>query len=338
MNINLSDSLGQNLIINPSMDIAQRGTSFTGITTLTYTLDRWWVNHSGPYSFGVDRVADVPSWSQSTYSLKVTNQTASTASTTAFGHLSQSIEGYNIRRLRSKKSVLSFSVKASKAGIYTAFFVNELQDVRMTKAFTIHNANTWEKKVIKLPIINEALGTGFKFDNSIGLQVHFALISGSTYIAANEDWSVQTSVGAPTHNVDFGDTVGNTFQVTDVALHEGIEEIPFEKMVRDYPKELQLCYRYYFSMSKNVDTVGSPYNNFSTKQFAHHIVRKFPVTMRVTPSVSFTLFVSGSTNVTGFYYSFETNDNYFHIRNGAGSGSYAAAGDLYLSANADAEL
>jgi len=143
MNINLSDNLGKNLIINPSMDIAQRNTSFNVIASETYTLDRWKLNMGGAaYSLGVNQVADVPAWSQSTYSLKVTNQAAFVAPATSFMGVTQLVEGYNLRRLKSKKSIISFSVKASKVGVYTVLFMNASQDVRMTKAFTVNTANT----------------------------------------------------------------------------------------------------------------------------------------------------------------------------------------------------
>lgn len=245
--IKLGSGLGENLIINPSMDIAQRGTSFANTADfLRYTLDRWlFAKGIGP-NIDVSQVADVPTWSKNTYSLKLTNQAVSLAGTNGFITIMQKIEGYNLRKIRGKNSVIQFSVKASKSGIYTLLLSNADTSVRMAKSFSINASNTWEQKVIRLPVINESLGT-FNFDNSTGLEVEFALASGSNYIAVDENWNSTTSgvVGSPTHNVDFGDTIGNTFQITDIALHEGIEPIAFDKLMRDYGTELQLCQRYY---------------------------------------------------------------------------------------------
>jgi len=189
--------------------------------------------------------------------------------------------------------------------------------------------------VVKIGSNDFSVGTWDLF-NGIGLDISWNLESSADLQSSNTcSWQNSLILGTPS-DYKFNDTVGNKVWISDVALHEGIEEIPFEKLVRDYPKELQLCQRYYFGINKSVDTVGAGYNNFSTKIYAHHVVRKFPVTMRVTPTISFVLLVNGVTNVSSSYINFGTDADYYHIRNG--NSSYTATGDLVLNSTADAEL
>ena len=58
--MNLSSKIGENLIINPSFDIWQRGISFVSIANATYFADRYVYNKVGTMVHDVDRSTDIP--------------------------------------------------------------------------------------------------------------------------------------------------------------------------------------------------------------------------------------------------------------------------------------
>jgi len=84
------------------MRIWQRGTSFSGISGIIYTADRWnnYLNY-GTYS----QNTDVPTGSGFQYSMDLSN------STTSYCTLQQRIESYNIYDLAGKTATLSFWAK-----------------------------------------------------------------------------------------------------------------------------------------------------------------------------------------------------------------------------------
>ena len=250
MNINLSDNLGKNLIINPSMDIAQRGTG--PFINTGYTVDRFTMTTGR--SLSINRVASVPTWSSSIYSLELTNASLVTAPASYTTRLIHRVEGYNIRRLKGKNAILSFNVKGNFNGQSSVTLGNSVLDQSFVQTYNITTG--WTRVVVKIGSNDFSVGTWDLF-NGIGLDISWNLESSADLQSANTgSWQNSLILGTPS-DYKFNDTVGNKVWISDVALHEGIEEIPFEKLTRDYPKELQLCQRY-FEKSYDIDTpIGS---------------------------------------------------------------------------------
>jgi len=254
MNINLSDSLGQNLIINPSMDIAQRGTG--PFVNTGYTVDRFTMTTGR--SLSINRVASVPTWSSSIYSLELTNASLVTAPASYTTRLIHRVEGYNIRRLKGKNAIFSFNVKGNFNGQSSVTLGNSVLDQSFVQTYNITTG--WTRVVIKISSNDFSVGTWDLF-NGIGLDISWNLESSADLQSANTgSWQNSLILGTPS-DYKFNDTMGNKVWISDVALHEGIEEIPFEKLTRDYPKELQLCQRY-FEKSYDIDTPVGTLNSF----------------------------------------------------------------------------
>jgi len=298
MNINLSDSLGQNLIINPSMDIAQRGTG--PFVNTGYTVDRFTMTTGR--SLSINRVASVPTWSSSIYSLELTNASLVTAPASYTTRLIHRVEGYNIRRLKGKNAIFSFNVKGNFNGQSSVTLGNSVLDQSFVQTYNITTG--WTRVVIKISSNDFSVGTWDLF-NGIGLDISWNLESSADLQSANTgSWQNSLILGTPS-DYKFNDTMGNKVWISDVALHEGIEEIPFENLVRDYPKELQLCQRY-FEKSYDIDTpVGTVTRNgcsmcslgnlaFSTRYEIKN--GTFMTAKRATPAVSIYSVSTGTVN------------------------------------------
>ena len=277
----------RNLIINGDMRINQRNATVTSGSG--YIVDRWQAQKFGNASISIAQSSDAPS--VFTNSLKVTC-TAGGAQTS--GWLYQRVEGLNAACLgfgtaSTKQVTVSFWVKSSLSGIYSVTLQNDQKTRVYAALYTISAADTWEYKTISIP--GDTTGTWLKTTDS-GLDVYFPFVNtnspNSFYVASTFNaWSTGTggmnfSVGTPdTPNVTA--TTGNTFAITGVQLEANIQPTPFEQ--RPYGVELQLCQRYFWSlttsgqgqiMGAQVSAYGNAcYLNISTLN---------PVPMRIPPT------------------------------------------------------
>ena len=165
------NSLGlRNLIINGNMQIAQRGTSFTGLTGISYNLDRWettaYTMTGGQYQ--VDQSTDAPEGFA--YSQKISCTTAHTQDVNNQFYIQQQIEGVNSSQLNyfvaSPDTVtLSFWVKANLTGSYACALKlsdngsaeNNTSTRVYNTTYSISSANTWEKKTVTI-VLDSAVG------------------------------------------------------------------------------------------------------------------------------------------------------------------------------------
>ena len=140
----------RNLIINGAMQVAQRGTSATGITSGTgyNTVDRFQfvVTNAGTYT--IAQSTTTPDGFG--FSTKIDCTTADTS--VAADHavfFQQRIEGQNLQVLQkgtssAKKHTLSFYVKSNKTGTFTVHIKDNDNSRSISKTYTIDSANTWE--------------------------------------------------------------------------------------------------------------------------------------------------------------------------------------------------
>ena len=250
---NLIGAGRRNLIINGDMKVAQRGTSFTGLTTSnTKTLDRFATENGTSATYTVEQVSDAPSGFS--LSLKSTVTAADTSLTgTDFMQIKYSVEGYDFTASGfgtsdAKHLTISFYVKCSKAGTFSAEFTNSAQDRHCAAQFNIDAADTWQRVYATIPPCTD--GTWLS-TNGAGLEIRIGYSKyGATYEAANTSdvvgkWrSVSTfNDGFPVNSINLAETVNATFQITGVQLEVGKVATPFEH--RSYGEELALCQRYF---------------------------------------------------------------------------------------------
>jgi hypothetical protein len=231
----------RNRIINGSMEIAQRGTSFVSPSGGQYLLDRFlWGGGSGVVT--VTQSTDVPNNTfQNSLRVDVTTADTSIDASDNYGIL-QRIEGYNVRDLIGQTFTLSFWVKSPKTGVHCVSFRNNTtSDRSYVMEYTVSAANTWEYKTIT---VNGGLITtgNWNWTNQVGLSIRFELAAGSTLQTTPGSWQVGTFF-VTSNQVNCMDNVNNDFFLTGVQLELGPVATPFER--RPYGVELALCQRYF---------------------------------------------------------------------------------------------
>ena len=292
-----SPSLGRrNLIINGAMQVAQRGTSFTGLGNASsqYLLDRFRFNENGDptYEFTATQDSNGPDGFGS--SLKIDITTADTSlGTNDTLRIRTLLEAQNLQSLAygtsSASSVtLSFYVKSSTTGTYKVFIYSEDGDRSNAKAYTIDTADTWERKT--LTFSGDASGT-INNDTGRGFDIEFFLAAGTDWTSGTDPdgtWEGHTKANvAAGQTVNLASSTSNYWQITGVQLEVGDTATPFEH--RSYGEELALCQRYYHRQGDN--TVSNGYEGFGAcaaySTTSARMVYSLPVQMRTTPSFTY---------------------------------------------------
>jgi len=277
----------RNLIINGAMQVAQRGTSVTGITsTPNYcTADRFLLS-SVIGTLTAEQSTDAPDGFG--YSFKISCTTAESTGSLNSGdyiQLQQRIEGQNLQHLamgtsNAKPMTLSFWVKSNITGTGSV----ELQqkdnsDRQVTPSYTINSADTWEYKTISIPADTSGL---INNDNGMGMWLLFWLQSGSAFTGGTNrtSWTAESNPDRNASNLEFATTTSDYFAITGVQLEVGNTATPFEH--RSYGEELTLCQRYYqrFDAEQNLGCWGAR----SSTLFTGGI--NFMTTMRSAPTTT----------------------------------------------------
>ena len=319
----------RNLIINGAMQVAQRGTSTTSITSDTYpACDRWHTQINSCGTWTASQSTTVPSGQGFTSSFKLECTTAD-ASPAAGDYvlLNQRIEAQNLQHLAfgtssAKAVTLSFWIRSNKTGTIANEIYHHDAQKHFNSNFTIDSANTWEHKKITIDgntadIINN--------DNGLGFLVYWWFASGSSYNTSQStgSWNDTNANRATTYNL--ADTVGNEVYVTGVQLEIGEQATSFEH--RLFGDELARCQRYYQT------AVPATGDVFGTRIiFGGHIVSgnntfgtvSHIVPMRAAPTITFNNlafngYPTGDPTLNGYGL---TNFEVYKTANANNNGSY----------------
>ena len=348
--LSVTDTLNnRNIVINGGMNIWQRAASATVSTDTYSTVDRWKTRVNSMGAFAVSRSAEVPAGQGFVYSTKWDCTTAD--ATPAAGDwvlFEQRIEGYNLQSLckgtsSAKKVALSFWVKSNKTGTYIASFYDADNIRRISKAYDIVSADTWEKKTI----IFEGDETGaFGNDNGASLYLQFWLGVGSDYTSGTlaTSWESNTTANIAPGQVNLADSTDNEWLITGVQLEVGETASDFEHEM--YISILRKCQRYYFK----------PHNSsygWQGRRGGGRLFRvnnrtqgtvELPVTMRAAPSFSATRLYGDGTWASGSIYAGNGWDNpsapdYVNIESNVDVNSGSGNGGTFgFSVNISAEL
>ena len=268
----------RNRIINGDMRIDQRnaGASVT-LADGIYNIDRWQGSVSQVSKVSIQRSAVAPDNFTNSQLLTVTSPITFGAGD--YCGNAQSIEGYNTADLSfgtaaAKPVTVSFWVRSSITGTYSATLQNEAFNRTNSKAYTISSANTWEYKTITFT--GDTSGTWLT-DNRLGIKIYFALGMGSTYGGATDGSWTSTPKLAVTGQTNWASTNGATFYITGVQLEPGSTATPFER--RSYGQELALCQRYFQKLTL------APLGQVLSIRHVYQPVYALKTTMRATPTL-----------------------------------------------------
>jgi len=312
--------VNRNVIINGAMNVAQRGTSSTGLgasstsstTSTRYKVcDRWGFEcNAGDGRFTMTQDSSAPSGFAN--SLKVACTTTDTSIATGeLLLLQQRIEGQNLQAFAkgtsdAKPFTLSFYAKANASKTYVAELYDIDNNRHVGKTFTV--GTSWARHEITFP----ADTTGaFDDDNGRSLDFNIWLHGGATYTGGTlgTTWQAEDADDRGAGIGSFFSSTDNTFFITGVQLEVGQNPTEFEHI--PYADELLRCQRYYQVIRHQDNQVVR--GGYGTTSGDYWNVR-LPVEMRTNPSCAL---YSGSytySNMANFsYYTTASNNTTTNI-------------------------
>ena len=286
----------RNIAFNGAMQVAQRGTSSTGLGANgdAFLLDRFRVtaaSTAGRYT--MTQTADGPSGFANC--LKIACTTADTS--IAAGEnlvLVQGLEGQDLQQFKkgtsdAEKFTVSFYVKGHDAATYTFEMFDGDNTRQVSQTFSV--TTDWTRVILTFP----ADTTGaFGDDNGASLYLQICLHAGSTFTSGtlNTSWASNTNANrySSDQNSIFESTSA-TFFITGFQFEVGSQATPFEH--RSFGEELDLCQRYYAEKNDGSTLQSFQISGGTEEQFYVY----FPKFMRANPTVSKTVSSGAVTTV-----------------------------------------
>jgi hypothetical protein len=335
----------RNMVINGAMQVAQRGTSFTGVGNGDngYYLDRFKFAESGSPNgeFTITQASDGPNGFANSMKLDCTTAETSLASNEMI-RIIQGNEGQNLQAFKKGTSdaeymTLSFYVKSNLTGTAVVGLYDNDNGRYNARAYTIDSANTWERKVLTFQ--GDTTGT-LTNDNGLSMEVWFYLQAGGNKTSGTlpSNWEALVEANsAPGQTINIASSTDNEFFITGIQMEVGSQATPFEH--RSYGEELALCQRYYYRFLAGTTYpaigIGSAYDTSNVRLVFQHIVP-----MRTNPSLStsgsWRNFDDGTHSVSSI--SKSTNESNAHMSSLSFSASGMTAGNAYVvSVNNDTD-
>ena len=283
--------VNRNVIINGAMNVAQRGTSSTGLgaTDGYYTIDRFNLNLDSANSGRFTMTQDSSAPSGFANSLKLACTTADTS--IAAGErlqIEQRIEGQNLQAFAkgtsdAKPFAVSFYVKGNASATYVCELFDEDNARQCSKTFNV--TTDWTRVELTFP----ADTTGaFDDDNNSSLLLIIFLHAGSTFAGGtlnSSSFASTTNANRAAGVSSFFDSTDRTFFITGVQLEVGQNPTSFEH--EPFETTLAKCQRYYYlamDTANDGDTHGPIGANYTASNA--RLVFFFPKLMRATPTLT----------------------------------------------------
>lgn len=333
----------KNMIINGAMLISQRYSTAQSIPSGSqpYFLDRFSNRNNSDGSASVSHSSEAPDGFYRSMRIEVTSADTSLAAN-QYLRFQQYIEGHNIfcdwGVGNTDDVTLSFWVRSSLPGIYSASLEDGDALPLHIKEYQIDNADTWEYKTLTFP--PPPTGTFRTAGTGTGMRLTMVQSSGTQNQSSPNNWKTGSYYHASTRQVDFTKQTGN-FYITGIQLEVGKNATEFQH--RSYGEELALCQRYYYNpmMDGSVIypikySISTGSNGWVTWQVP------FPTTMRISPALVHDLADANGTGSTptddywAFYWqnqgwvSKTGNSNMSVLNKGPGI-SHASVGAYYVS-------
>jgi len=256
------------IIINGDMQVAQRATSVTGVTSSAYrTVDRFHINIDTMGTWTITQADDAPTGSGFQHSLKLDCTTAD-GSPAAGDNITVNtrLEGQDLQLFKkgtssAEKFTVSFWVKATKTGTHILELDDNDNGRSISQAYTISSSNTWEKKVLTF----DADTTGaFGNDNGSSLRLFWWVGAGSNFTSGTlaTSWASTTNANRAVGQVNNADSTDNNWYITGVQLEVGEFDAnsiaPFQH--ESYGDNLASCERYFQKSYPQGTPVGNAAN------------------------------------------------------------------------------
>ena len=286
--LNVNQYGNRNLIINGAMQVAQRGTSSTGLGASAgyFTVDRYNSAFSGTAGrLTMTQDSSAPSGFANSVKIDVTTADTSVAAGEYF-IFQQRIEGQNLQQFAkgtsdAKPFAVSFYVKGNASATYVAELYDSDNSRHINKTFSV--TTDWTR--VELFFSADTTGA-FNDDNASSLELNIWLHAGTNFTSGSlqTTWGTTSQTSRAVGISSIFDSTDRTFFLTGVQLEVGDTATDFEH--RTFDDELRRCYRYY-QLAEN--TAGSLQYVGITQAYSTSavfgIVKEYILPMRATPSV-----------------------------------------------------
>ena len=284
-NVSKGSSLAaKNFVINGAQNVAQRGTSSTGLggSTGYFVTDRNKLVFSTSGRLTMEQVADGPSGFLNATKLSCTTADTSIGASENF-LFSQYFEGQNLQSLKKGTSdavpiTVSFYVKGNASATYGM----EIYDLDNTRSIsTTFDVTTGWTRVEKT-FAGDTTGA-LDDDNNASLAIFLWLHAGSDSNSGtlNTSWNSVTAANrTDSNNTSFFDSTSRTLFITGWQMEIGEKATEFEH--EPFETTLRKCQRYYLKR-----LAGSAYSYWAAGHNATHAAARlhqnFPVEMNHIP-------------------------------------------------------
>ena len=255
----------QNAIYNSGFDIAQRGTSFTGLSGADYTLDRWniWSTTGGQSNYASQQSAGNLSVSPN-QAIRYCGRFGRTSGTTNTGgrQIFQTLETADSVRYAGQTVTFSFY---ARAGANYSASGNAL-DVYLTSGTGTDQ------------IYYSFTGSATVANSTVTLTTSWQRFSITGTVATTATELAPRFIFTPTGTAGAADY----FEITGVQLEVGSVATPYNRMSGTIQGELSACQRYYWrNTAPTATAISYAIGRTSTQA---DIVLTLPVTMRTNPT------------------------------------------------------
>ena len=226
--------IGRNIIHNGAMNVAQRSTSITGVTSgVNYAVDRFPFTLNGMGTWTLTQQSDGPDGFANSVKIDCTTANAS-PSAHNYAFFYHRMEGQDLQQLgygtsSAQLMVLSFYVKSNKTGNGTvSFFQPDNSFKHQSHQYTINAANTWERKSI---IVQPDTSGVINDDNGRGFEIEWMLNAGTDFTtgAHQSTWTTLSNTNRGPSNLGIGGSTSDYWQITGIQLEVGdTKATPFE--------------------------------------------------------------------------------------------------------------
>ena len=280
----------RNMIINGAMQVAQRGTSSTGLGASDgyFTVDRFQLNFSSTsarFTMTQDSPTDLSGF---TKALKLECTTADTSlGAGEYLILHHKLEGFDVQQLKkgtsdAEKFTISFYVK----GVANATYTLEIEDVDNNRYNSQEFSVTTSWNRVVLTFDGDTTGV-LGNDNGNSIRINFWLFVGSNFTSCTHTDNVLHTTGTQRfgdNQTSLADSTDRTFFLTGLQMEVGEQATPFEH--RSFGEELNLCHRYYQQFAYDTHGFNVANGGANSASQSTHIYTYYGGEMRAAPSVS----------------------------------------------------
>jgi hypothetical protein len=281
----------RNMVINGAMQVAQRGTSETGVggSAGYFTVDRfdmYFTGTAGRLTQSQVAITDLPGFANA---LKLDCTTADTSIAAGEeAQLQYHFEGQDVQKLKkgtseAEKVTVSFYVKGNASATYTSQLYDN--DNNRINSQTFDVTTSWNRVILTFD--GDTSGTldddnGWSFSFLIYLQAGSNFTSGTF---SSNTWADRNNpIIVKSDQTMFFDSTDRELFITGLQIETGSQATPFEH--RSYGEELALCQRY-FHKSENS---ASGYKRYAVMHVESTTNTRskypLPVPMRAHPSLT----------------------------------------------------